>query len=180
MWVQRVTRSITRAAGWNIDLVPSRPTSRRALLVGAGTVGAALLVSSCGTDSPAPVALETDPAAPTDTQGESELRLIALYAAVMQAFPDLNLALSPIADQHREHARELGQPADASVAGIQVPATVGQALRLLIEAEEQATRERQDGCATESSPEKVRLLALIAASEASHVPELSRITGSSP
>jgi hypothetical protein len=179
LWLKPVTWSITRAAGWNIDLVLSRPTSRRALLVGAGAIGAALVVSSCGADSPGPVALESDPAAPTDVQSESELRLLALYAAVAQAFPDLGQALAPIADQHREHARELGQRTEASGASLQVPATRRQALRLLIDAEERATRERQDGCATESSPERVRVLTLIAASEASHVPELNRIAGSS-
>jgi len=155
--------------------VLSRPTSRRALLVGAGAIGAALVVSSCGTDSPDPVALESDTPAPMDIQSESVLRLIVLYAAVAQAFPDLDQALTPIADQHREHARELGRRADASGASLQIPATSRQALRLLIDAEERATRERQDGCATESSSERVRVLTLIAASEASHVPRLGCI-----
>jgi len=179
LWLEPVAWSITREDGCNIDLVVSRPTSRRALLVGAGAIGAALVVSSCGAVSPDPVALESDPAAPTDVQSESELQLIALYAAVAQAFPDLDQALTPIADQHREHARELGQRSDASGPSPQVPATKRQALRLLIDAEERATRERQDGCAIESSPGRVRVLTLIAASEASHVPELNRIAESS-
>jgi len=173
LWVQLVTWSITRATGWNIDLVPTRPTSRRAFLVSVGTIGTAALVASCGSDSPTPVALESDPAAPGDVHVASELELIALYSAITQAFPDLAGPLTPIADQHREHARALGYRADAPLGALQIPPTSRQALRQLIDAEERAARDRQEGCAVEPEPERVRLLALIAASEATHVLELT-------
>lgn len=176
MWVPRVAPSITLVGGWDIGLVPLPPTSRRAFLAGVGAVGAAVLVSSCTSEAPAPMPLESDPTAPSDTQVASELRLIALYAAVVEVFPDLATFLTPIEDQHREHARALGSTESPTPEPVTVPATARQAVRLLISAEEQATRERQDGCATESGTERVRLLTLIAASEASHVPELARLS----
>lgn len=179
MWVQRVTRSITRGPGWNIDLVRNQPTSRRALLLGMGAIGSVVLVSSCGTNTPAPVPLESDPTAPTDVQVESELQLIALYSAIAQAFPELVAPLTAIADQHRAHARALGYAADDPAEAIPAPPTARQALGLLIDAEERATRERQDGCATEPNPDRVRILTLIAASEGSHIPELALLAESS-
>jgi hypothetical protein len=179
LWVQPETWSIARGQGWDIDLVRNPPTSRRALLLGMGAVGTVALVSSCVTNSPNPVPLESEPMTPTDVQVESELQLIALYSAITRAFPDLATASSAIADQHRAHARALGYDADIPAEVIPVPPTARQALRVLIDAEERATRERRDGCATEPNPERVRLLTLIAASEGSHIPELTRLAESS-
>jgi len=155
-------------------------SSRRAFLVGVGAIGAIGLVGACTSNAPEPITLETDPVTPSDPQIASELQLIALYAAVTRSFPELAPILTPIATQHEEHARALGYGLDIPATEIDAAPTSRQALRSLINAEEQATRERLDACSTASDPAMARLLTLIAASEASHVIELeSRTSGQS-
>ena len=149
------------------------PTTRRALLAGAGALGLAGVIASCSSDQPAPVALDTPSPQERDSELTSELGLIALYSATNEAFPDLAPLASPIADQHREHARALGSEVDADRSPVTVPDSARGAIRQLIAAEERAARERQDACAVESSAERLRLLTLIAASEASHATALA-------
>lgn len=168
-----MTGSITPSRGWDIGLVVAIPLTRRAVVAGVGALGITITLTSCGSDQPAPIALDSG----TDTQGDpeaaSELQLIALYVATVAAFPELEAVASPIAEQHREHARALGASVDTPQESVSVADTIAAAIDQLIAAEQQAARARQDACAMATEGDRVRLLALIAASEASHVTELS-------
>lgn len=153
----------------------TRSTSRRTFLVGLAAIGAVGSAAACTSEAPEPVPLETADATPDDAQIASEVQLLALYSVVLRAFPEFSSQLTPIADHHREHARALGLPGEPTVPEVQAPPTSRQALRALIAAEEQATRERAEGCSAATNPERVRILSLIAASEASHALWLSRV-----
>lgn len=145
--------------------------SRRALILGSGA--AALGLAACSNDSPAPAA-STTPADVDSTRHEvatSEQALIDLYAAAIATNPTVADQLQVIADQHADHLAALGvaaQPASPAP-------TAGTSLADLRDAERQAARQRRTACVASSDGELARTLALIAASEASHVAALKEL-----
>jgi len=148
--------------------------SRRAVLaVGAGIAGAGVL-GACG-DSTAASGPANDPVA-TEVAG-AEQALIAQYQAFIAAFPQLSLELTPILDQHADHLKSLGVTITSTAApvGASDPRT---AIAVLADAEREAAKARRTSCVAATNPELTRLLALIAASEASHAPALTKMLAS--
>lgn len=148
--------------------------TRRRLLLAAGAA-AALGAAGCsstseGTDATGAAdadVLLADVA--TDEQG-----LIARYDAAIAAFPGMAAPLRAIRDQHADHLAALGtRPRAVPSAG--APATPDGAIAGLRDAERQAARARRAACVAADDTQVARLLALIAASEASHVPALKSV-----
>jgi hypothetical protein len=146
--------------------------SRRMVL---GGIVAAAALAGCGSDTEEPVSTETSQPTPVDQVALSEATLIAVYSAVSAAHPTLAESLAPIADQHREHLVALGYPELPSVPTQQSAQNRSSAIEQCISAEIRAAEARQASCQSTEDPEMVRLLAIIAASEASHAPELERL-----
>ena len=148
--------------------------SRRAVLaVGAGIAGAGVL-AACG-DNTAASGPASDPIA-AEVAG-AEQALIAQYQAFITAFPQLKLELTPILDQHADHLKALGVTTTSTAAPVAAsdPRT---AVAVLADAEREAAKARRTSCVAATNPELARLLALIAASEASHAPALTRMLAS--
>ena len=148
--------------------------SRRAVLAaGAGIAGAGVL-AACG-DSTAASRPADDPVA-TEVAG-AEQAIIAQYQAFIAAFPQLSLELTPILDQHADHLKSLGVTITSTAApvGASDPRT---AVAVLAGAEREAAKARRTSCVAATNRELARLLALIAASEASHAPTLTRMLAS--
>lgn len=135
------------------------------------------VLAACGGGTPVPEAVEVRPSAPEAPEENllDELSLIGAYLGAIAEFPELRGTLSAIADQHLAHARELGASQDqlAAVEAI-VPDAVrrGPAITELISRERAAADMRADGAVRAQSPDQVRTLTFIAASESSHIPEL--------
>ena len=162
---------------------PSDVTRRRLLhgVVALPALGlAATALAACGSDEPAPEAIEIEPsaAAEPDETLLDELALIGAYAGTIAVYDQLRGSLTAIADQHRAHARELGAT-EADLAAVEpIPPNAGnakQALANLITRERNAAGQRSDAAASADDPERIRALTFIAASESSHVPELKDI-----
>ena len=98
---------------------------------------------------------------------------------MLAAFTDLAPAaatlLATIRDQHAQHRDALGGTA-SEPARVPAPASPAAAIASLVAAERTASRDRIRSCVAADSPESARLLAFIAASEASHVPALRDLT----
>ena len=152
---------------------------RRAFLLGGIATGA-LFVAGCSSDDPEPEAIEIEPTAPAEPDPNlvDEFTLIAAYTGAIAAFPELRGTLTTIADQHRAHARELGA-SDADLAQIEpIPpegARVRPTVTELIKRERAAARLRTESTIGDVDAQMVRSLTFIAASEASHVPELQDV-----
>lgn len=109
-----------------------------------------------------------------------EWALVALYDSALATPGTLDPSLLALMrDQHREHAAALGSvepPAGTSTAvtgsSSAAPAAGGDVRARLIESEQQAAGARTDACQAARDPDLVRLLALIASSEASHAESL--------
>ncbi len=145
--------------------------SRRALIAaGAGIAGAGVL-AACG-DSTSASGPADDPVA-IEVAG-AEQALIAQYQAFIAAFPQLNVELTPILDQHADHLKALGITITSTAAPVAAsdPRT---AVAVLADAEREAAKSRRTACVAATNPELARLLALIAASEASHAPALTKM-----
>jgi hypothetical protein len=141
--------------------------SRRTLLAGTG-----LVLVACSQDTAVPETRSTEPAALDPTQ-QVELNLIALYTAVRAAFPALDQPLKGIQAQHEAHLTAL----DGELGEIQTPPiarTPEGALDQCVLAETQAANAHQQACLG-AAPELARLLTLISASEASHIPALEQL-----
>ncbi|HEV8025577.1 MAG TPA: ferritin-like domain-containing protein [Candidatus Nanopelagicales bacterium] len=156
----------------------STPT-RRAVLIG-GAVATAALVVGCSGDADQPGAVPVEPTAPPEPDQNllDELTLIGAYLGAIETFPNLRGTLTTIADQHRAHARELGA-SEADLTAIE-PITprannIRPAVTELIKLERAAAQLRADSTAGLEDGEAVRVLTFIAASEASHVPELQDV-----
>lgn len=144
--------------------------TRRHLLLGALTGVALVSVAACA-DEPGPVSLAADPVR-LEALG-AELDLIAVYEATITAQPDLAPTITPILDQHREHARALEVPdAEAATPAARAPAAAVD-LNGLRELERRAAGLRAGACVRAGNPELAGLLALIGASEAQHVAVLA-------
>ncbi len=151
--------------------------TRREGLTALGLLGPVGLLAACTSDAapdePLPSASPLSIAAAT---ASAELELVALYAAVAAAFPDLAASLAPIGAQHQSHADAVAgggtSEPSASPTPIAVPGTRSQALDLLVASERRAMRERIDACVAADEPGLARTLAFLGASEASHIPAL--------
>jgi hypothetical protein len=159
-----------------------RLPSRREVLVG----GALVALGGCLPD--------TEPAAPARSP-EERLRarvadevddLAARYAAVMARFPQGRPELSMLAAEHEAHVRALRgrgpasrprspspSPSATGPAAPAVPETLAEARASLAVVERAASR-RRGRQATGTGPELARLLASIAACEATHAALLER------
>lgn len=145
--------------------------SRRVVLAaGAGIAGAGVL-AACG-DSTAGLGPADDPVG-TEVAG-AEQALIAQYQAFITAFPQLSAQLTPILDQHADHLKALGVSGSSTAAPVAAsdPRT---AVAALADVEREAAKARRTSCVAATNLELARLLALIAASEASHAPALTRM-----
>ena len=158
-----------------------RGITRREGLIALTLGGPAALLASCTSDTAEPgptpspvVSLE----GATESVAASEALLAASYDAAIAALPDADPAvialLTGIRDQHAAHRDALGGTSLAPDAPPQ-PAAQAAVIDELLAAERQAARDRIDACESATDPELARLLAMIAASEASHVPALREI-----
>ena len=159
---------------------PREGLPRRTLLSAAtAAIGLTAVagLAACGSDQPAPEAIEINPSAPEppDENLLDELALIGAYLGVIDAFPEVRGSLTTIADQHRAHALELGASTQQldGVTGI-VPAAValGPAVAELIAREKAGAQLRADAAVVATDSDLVRALTFIAASESSHIVEL--------
>lgn len=149
--------------------------TRRQGLTALAVLGPIGLLAACRTSAePGPEPSSQPPAGVSSAVAAQEQELVALYEAVIAAYPALAPSITPIADQHRRHATSLdasGSPAP-SLSPTDLPETADEALTALVAAERRAMRQRIDACVEASEPGLARTLAFIAASEGSHVPAL--------
>ena len=145
--------------------------SRRAVLVAASGIAGAGVLAACGdgiaASGPADDPIATEVAA-------AEQALIAQYQAFIAAFPQLNAELAPILDQHADHLKALGVTGPSTQAPV-AASDARTAVAVLADAEREAAKSRRTSCVAATNPELARLLALIAASEASHAPALTKM-----
>lgn len=147
--------------------------TRRTLL---GSAGAVVLAGCTGGGGAGPTSGSADPGDDDRIRADTasdEAALIALYDAVIARLPDLADALSPLRDQHAEHLAALGADGPASPEA-DSPGSVPAALKELSAAERKAADQRMGAAVAASDEELIRLLALISASEASHVAALQQ------
>lgn len=175
---------------------------RRTLLALLGTsVGVGVGLAAC-TSSQEPLVPTTGPPQPDPTEdADASLRavvradeqaLIGLYAQAIAAYPELNDRLRPVVEQHQQHFDALntddGSPSgespanpdqtDGSDVSTPLPTNdVVSALATLSNAERAASDQRTESCVSAQSTDLTRLLALIAASEASHAQALTQGDG---
>jgi len=132
----------------------------------------ALALAACASDSSTPSDTNASPASPSALPSTAnELDLIAQYNEAIAQFPQLATILTPLRDQHRAHLASLGgaevaAPPAPSAAPVGSPQT---AKARLADAEKQAAQQRLSDCLATTDEPLARTLALIAASEASHV-----------
>jgi hypothetical protein len=151
--------------------------SRRAVLVGAGLLAVAACSSGTEPEPPKP-----DPDVPIRALAADGVRgLVALYAGVSRAHPNLRAELAPLAAETAAHLLALEPPATRPTAStgsssspsatasppIVVPATAAAARTALVRAERREAELRVSQLAAASSA-LARLLAAIGASEATH------------
>lgn len=162
------------------DSVDSRLTRRA--LIGSGLLLGTSLVAGCtsgpapGPDpSPTPTPEADADVAVRESVAGDEAAIIALYDAVIAAYPNLAGDLTPLRDEHRAHAEAMGAalPAEPAPAA---PATQPQALAALLDAEQQAVGQRTAACEASETADVARTIALIAASEAGHAEYLRSLT----
>ena len=101
----------------------------------------------------------------------AEWALVAAYDRALAAQPGLTDLISPLRDQHREHAAAMGSttPPDASAPAESVGTSADQVLADLLAAERAAVTQRTAACDAATQSDFASLVALIAASEAGHV-----------
>jgi hypothetical protein len=158
--------------------------TRRAVLGGSALVGAALLVGC--TSDPGPDASTANPTGESDladadaqvraSVAADEVAIIALYEAVLVAYPGLSADLAPLRDEHVAHADAMGDSVPPGGAAPAAPGSQPQALAALIDAEQQAVAQRTAACEGTTTEDIARTIALIAASEAGHAEFLRGLT----
>ena len=184
-----VTSSVSaRATPWDpceVEIpggpIGARPLARRQVLQGAiaaPVLGAtAVALAACGGNEPPPEAVDVAPS-PTVEKSEAlldELALIGAYEGTLAIYPELRGSLAGISEQHRAHARELGATEEDFTDLEPIPpkaANAREAITNLISRERRAAEQRAQTAEQSESAEQVRAFTFIAASEASHVPEL--------
>ncbi|MBU6245779.1 MAG: hypothetical protein KGP12_11250 [Actinomycetales bacterium] len=150
---------------------------RRGFLAGAAALAGSMALAACSSASPTSADADADAIAVRAQVADAEAALIAQYATTVAAFPELAAGLQPILREHQAHLAAMGTglATDASTPVGQPPATAAQALIALADAERTAAQQRREACVAASDGELARILALIAASEAAHVPALGEI-----
>jgi hypothetical protein len=158
-----------------------RGITRREGLIALALAGPAALLAACTSDTaePGPTpSPTTSPEGAAESVAADEALLVASYDAALAALPDADPAvialLTGIRDQHAAHRDALGGTSLVPDAPPQ-PAAQAAVIDELLAAERQAARDRIDACETAADPELARLLAMIGASEASHVPALREV-----
>lgn len=148
---------------------------RRGFLAGAAALAGSMALAACSSASPTSANSDTDTVRAQVAAAEGAL--VALYATTVAAFPELAAGLQPIMREHQAHLAAMGTglATDAATPAGQPPATAAQALIALADAERRAAQQRREACVAASDDELARILALIAASEAAHVPALGEI-----
>lgn len=147
--------------------------SRRRVIALSGVVAAAAVSSACSGTEVERIRESEPERNPLTTP---DMGLLALYAAVRRTYPSLDEVLAEIEDQHRAHLAALGGSASEVSLEVTVAATSAGALEQCIIAERRAADAHQAACLQSVDPNEARLLAIIAASEASHVPALAALT----
>jgi hypothetical protein len=152
--------------------------TRRQGLIAVALAGPVAVLAACSGDaqtSPTATAAGSLAPAPEDTTAAEEAVLVAAYDAALESLPGLPpetaAMLTLIRDQHAQHRDALGG-SDAEPASVTAPRSLDEALGALLDAERAAARSRVRACVAATNAESARLLSLIAASEASHVPAL--------
>ncbi len=145
--------------------------SRRAVLISATGIAGAGILTACAT-GPETSAGAADPVS-AEVAG-AEQSLIAQYQAFITAFPELSADLNPLLEQHADHAKAIGVKANAATAPV-AAADARTAIAVLADAERAAAKARRASCVAATDQELARIVALIAASEASHAPALTRM-----
>ena len=137
-----------------------------------GPVGVLAACSSGG--EPAPTDSSGLPATVSAAVAAQERDLVALYDAVIAAYPELAPSIELIRDQHAQHAATLDASSrpPSSPSTTDLPQTQDKVLVALVSAERRAMRQRIDSCVMADEAGLARTLAFIAASEGSHVPAL--------
>jgi hypothetical protein len=164
-----------------MEIAPStRGITRRDGLIALGLLAPAALLAACTGGDAAPDA--TSSAVPTESPeglaaavAEQEAELVARYEAALAALAGadsgLRSLLTAIRDQHAAHRDALGGTSATPEAPAQ-PTAASAVIAELVAAEREATRDRISACVESADAELTRLLSLIAASEAAHVPAL--------
>lgn len=163
----------------------ARGFSRRDGLKAAVLLGPVALLAACTDDSPPEADASASGgsaagAAPELGTAEAvdESRLISAYDAVLADADDVPAAaravLQSIRDQHVAHRDALGGAPAAPGPATPIGAWPG-ALADLVAAERAASRSRIRACVESADAELARVLTLIGASEAAHVPALREL-----
>lgn len=156
---------------------------RRRSVLGMAAAAAIPLTGCTTQNEPVPTsspsATEPDPSADLALQAlvaDHERSLLAQYAATIAAHPSLASSLAPLAEQHQAHLDALQSPPTPTTgnpAASSVPTEPTAAIAQLAAAERAAADERTSACEQAMAIDLTRLLALIAASEASHAEALT-------
>ncbi len=146
--------------------------SRRRVIALSGVVAAAGVGAACSGPEPEEMRGSEPERSPLTTP---DTELLALYAAVRRTYPALDGVLAEIEGQHLDHLTALGGiPPEVSL-DVTVAGTSAAALEQCMIAERRAADAHQEACLRSADPIEARLLAIIAASEASHVPALAAL-----
>jgi len=149
--------------------------TRRQGLTAVAVLGPIGFLGACSSGAePEPPASSSLPATVATAVAAQEQELVAFYAAVIAAYPELAEPLQAISAQHALHASTLDPTSGPSTAppSSDLPETAEEALAALVSAEKRATRQRIDACVEATDAGLARTLAFIAASEGSHASEL--------
>lgn len=149
--------------------------TRRQGLTAVAILGPVGFLAACSsTDEPGPATPSALPATISTAVAAQEQDLVALYDAIIAAFPALGAPLQVIRDQHGQHAATLDPSSSPSPAPTSqdLPEDENAAVAALVTAERRAMRQRIDACVEASEAGLARTLTFIAASEGSHVPAL--------
>jgi hypothetical protein len=146
--------------------------SRRRVIALGAVVAAAGVSAACTDTEPGATGASEPERSPLTTP---DLELLALYASVRRTYPELNTQLAALEAQHREHLAALGSSDPDALIDVPVAGTSAAAVEQCMMAERRAADAHQAACLQSSDPTQARLLAILAASEASHVPALAAL-----
>ena len=129
-------------------------------------------------DEPPPEAIDVAPSPTVEERGPSRRARTRCLRGNTRHLPRTRGSLAGIADQHRAHARELGATEEDFTDLEPIPpkaANAREAITNLISRERRAAEQRAETAEQSESAEQVRVFTFMAASKASHVPELRDI-----
>ena len=146
--------------------------------MGLGFAGAATLSACSGGATTGAPSTGGSAATPPDVVARevaiAEQSLIARYSEAIAAIPALAVHLEPIKAQHGEHLAAMGIEVPTAPPE-PAPKNAQAAISMLRKAELVASIDRQASCVTCADSSLARVLAFIAASEASHVAVLQKV-----